>query len=111
MTDLPRFTGSLRAFSGINSSNDPCEQQRLREELQWKKKQKSKPTTLSWLEIQNQIREGKNKQKVVNKRVFSTSFFCLILKYYFSKTIFYLRKLKEENNVSSLMSRYLGYYM
>lgn len=66
MTDLPRFTGSLRAFSGINSSNDPCEQQRLREELQWKKKQKSKPTTLSWLEIQNQIREGKNKQKGID---------------------------------------------
>ena len=65
MTDLPRFTGSLRAFAGVTEANDPYSQQRLREELQWKRKKLSKPPGLTWEEIRILVDQEKDKKKEV----------------------------------------------
>ena len=64
MTDLPRFTGSLRAFTGITGSCDPYKQQRLHQELVWKRKCQVKGTGLPWNEIRKLAETGKDKKQV-----------------------------------------------
>ena len=68
MSGLPRFTGSLRAFSGIKNTNsdDPYVQRQLNEELCWRKNQKS-VSTWSWKDIEKLVSKAKDPIKVVCK--------------------------------------------
>jgi len=72
MSDLPRFTGSLRAFAGITNtkSEDPYTQQRYREELKWKKKTKTSLTTWSWSEVENLVDKSSDPVKVYRDLIF-----------------------------------------
>ena len=66
MSGIPRFTGSLRAFAGVASSNteDTYVQQRLNEELKWKKKNKSSTTTFSWNDLEKLTEKATDPIKV-----------------------------------------------
>lgn len=66
MSGLPRFTSSLRAFSGIKTTNseDPYVQRQLNEELKLKKSQKS-TSSLSWGDIEKLISKANDPIKVL----------------------------------------------
>ena len=69
MSGLPRFTGSLRAFAGIVTSNteDPYVQQRLNDELKWKKASKISSAG-SWKDVEKLVEKANDPIKV---------FFCI----------------------------------
>lgn len=69
MSGLPRFTGSLRAFSGVKNTNqeDPYVQRQLNEELRWRKNQKSF-SNWSWGDIEKLINKSKDPIKVLIKK-------------------------------------------
>lgn len=68
MSGLPRFTGSLRAFSGVKNTNqeDPYVQRQLNEELKWRKNQKSS-SNWSWGDIEKFVTKSKDPIKVLHK--------------------------------------------
>ena len=76
MSDLPRFTGSLRAFAGITNTKteDPYTQQCYREELQWKKKTTTSSTSWRWSEVENLVEKSSDPIKVYRDLIFSHVF-------------------------------------
>ena len=68
MSGLPRFTGSLRAFSGVKNTNqeDPYVQRQLNEELKWRKNQKSS-SNWSWGDIEKLVSKSNDPIKVFIK--------------------------------------------
>lgn len=66
MSELPRFTGSLRAFAGVacTQSEDPYTQQRLQEELKWRKKEKESITSWKWGDVEKLAEKATDTDKV-----------------------------------------------
>ena len=69
MTDVPRFTGCLRAYAG-SSPNDPYSQQQLREELSQKRKNKNQGQGTTWEELNRRIKNGKDPKSVSKPELF-----------------------------------------
>ena len=69
MTDVPRFTGCLRAYAG-SSLNDPYSQQQLREELSQKRKNKDQQQGTTWEELNRRIKNGKDPKRVSKPELF-----------------------------------------
>ena len=69
MTDVPRFTGCLRAYAG-SSLNDPYSQQQLREELSQKRKNKDQQQGTTWEELNRRIKNGKDPNSVSKPELF-----------------------------------------
>lgn len=66
MSDLPRFTGSLRAYAGVTCthSEDPYTQRRLQEELKWRKKDTDSMSSWKWVEVQKLVEKVTDVDKV-----------------------------------------------